>query len=157
VYFVKNVRIDPNTGNEIRTLPMIIVALRGEIAVNLVGESDVKGGKLVNTFDNIPDAPISQFNLNIRGGKNGILAVTRTRRSLINLCSAGRQIAEADMDGQNGKRHDFNVNMRKPCPKRRATPAQVCRKRTNTKPAMRRCVRKVKANRAQAKRKLAHR
>jgi hypothetical protein len=93
VYFVKNVRIDPDTGNEIRTLPMIVVALRGEIAVNLVGESDVKKGKLVNTFDNIPDAPISQFNMNIRGGKNGILAVTGSRRSTFNLCRMGRQIA----------------------------------------------------------------
>jgi hypothetical protein len=156
VYFVKNVRIDPDTGNEIRTLPMIIAALRGEIAVNLVGESDVKGGKLVSTFANIPDAPISRFNMNIRGGKNGIVAVTRTRRSLINLCSSGRQIAEADMDGQNGKRHDFNVNMRKPCPRRRPSAAAVCRKRTNTKPALRRCVRRVKANRAKAaKRKAA--
>ena len=154
VYFVKNVRIDPDTGNEIRTLPMIIAALRGEIAVNLVGESDVKGGKLVSTFANIPDAPISQFNMNIRGGRNGIVAVTRTRRSLINLCSAGRQVAEADMDGQNGKRHDFNVNMRKPCPRRR-TAAQVCRTRTNTKPAMRRCVRRVKANRARAAKRQA--
>jgi hypothetical protein len=155
VYFVKNIRRDPDTGNVIRTLPMIIAALRGEIAINLVGESDVKRGKLVSTFANIPDAPISQFNMNIRGGRNGIVAVTRTRRSLINLCSSGRQIAEADMDGQNGKRHDFNVNMRKPCPRRR-TAAQVCRKRTNTKPAMRRCVRRVKANRARAaKRKAA--
>ena len=79
VYFVKNVRRS-SSGNLIRTLPMIIVALRGEIAVNLIGESNVKRGKLVNTFDNVPDAPITRFNLNIKGGRNGILAVTRTRR-----------------------------------------------------------------------------
>jgi hypothetical protein len=42
VFFVKNVRIDPDTGNEIRTLPMIVVALRGEIAVNLRGVWDVQ-------------------------------------------------------------------------------------------------------------------
>jgi hypothetical protein len=34
VYFVKNVRRDPKTGNAIRTLPMLIVALRGEIAIS---------------------------------------------------------------------------------------------------------------------------
>jgi hypothetical protein len=135
---------------------MIIVALRGEIAINLKGESDTtKAGKLVNTFNGVPDAPVSKFNLNIKGGGKGILAVTRTRRALINLCAAGRQIAEADMDGQNGKRHDFNVNMRKPCPKRRRSAAAVCRKRTNTKPAFRRCVRKVKANRAKAAKRKA--
>jgi hypothetical protein len=120
VFFVKNIRIDPVTGNQIRTLPMIVVALRGEIAVNLVGESSTtKAGKLVNTFAAVPDAPISQFNLNINGGENGILAVTRTRKGRINLCrkGTGKQIAEADMDGQNGRRHDFDVTMKTPCPK----------------------------------------
>jgi hypothetical protein len=118
VYFVKNVRRS-SSGNLIRTLPMIIVALRGEIAVNLTGESNVKKGKLVNTFDNVPDAPISRFNLNINGGKNGILAVTRTRRGLINLCARPKShIAEADMDGQNGRRHDRDIRMKTPCAKK---------------------------------------
>jgi hypothetical protein len=120
VYFVKNVRIDPTTGNQIRTLPMIVVALRGEIAVNLRGVSDTtKGGKLVNTFEAVPDAPISQFNLNIKGGGNGIIAVTGTRRGNINLCTKPRgHVAEADWDGQNGKRHDRNIRMKTPCTKR---------------------------------------
>jgi hypothetical protein len=118
VYFVKNVRIDPDTGNEIRTLPMIVVALRGEVAINLRGTSDVKGGKLVSVFARVPDAPIARFNLNIRGGGNGIIAVTRTRRALINLCTRPkRHIAESDMDGQNRKRFDRNIRMRTPCPK----------------------------------------
>ena len=131
VYFVKNIRIDPDTGNEIRTLPMIIVALRGEIAVNLVGESSTtRSGKLVNTFDEVPDAPVSRFNLNIRGGSNGILAVTRTRRSNINLCAKpNSHVAEADMDGQNGRRHDFNVRMKTPCSKRQTRAAKRNAKR----------------------------
>mgnify|MGYP003575049315 CR=1 FL=1 len=123
VYFVKNVRRSAS-GNLIRTLPMIVVTLRGEIAVNLVGESNVDKGKLVNTFDEVPDAPITRFNLNIKGGKNGILAVTRTRRSLINLCASGRQVAEADMDGQNGRRHDRDIAMRKPCAKKQRRAAK---------------------------------
>jgi hypothetical protein len=140
VYFVKNVRIDPDTGNEIRTLPMIVVALRGEIAVNLKGESNTtKDGKLVNTFDNVPDAPVSQFNLNIKGGKNGILAVTRTRRSLINLCAKPKShIAEADMDAQNGRRRDFDVRMKTPCSKRQTRAAKRKAKRAAAKRAARR-------------------
>ncbi len=118
VYFVKNVRRS-STGNLIRTLPMIVVALRGEIAVNLRGvSSTTKSGRLVNTFDDVPDAPISQFNLNIKGGGNGILTVTRTRKARINLCN-GRHVANADIDGQNGRRHDINVRMNTRC-KRRA-------------------------------------
>ncbi len=133
VYFVKNVRIDPKTGNTIRTLPMIVVALRGEIAVNLRGESSTtKSGKLVNTFANIPDAPISQFNLNIRGGNTGILAVTRTRKAKINLCT-GRHTAETDMDAQNGRRHDLDVRMKTPCTKKQTKAAKLHAKRAAAK------------------------
>ncbi len=129
VYFVKNIRIDPNTGNQIRTLPMLIVALRGEVAINLKGESSTtKSGKLVNTFANVPDAPISQFNLNIAGGQNGILAVTRTRKAKINLCT-GRHTAETDMDAQNGRRHDFDVRMKTPCTKKQTKAAKLRAKR----------------------------
>ncbi len=133
VYFVKNVRRDPNTGNEIRTLPMIVVALRGEIAVNLEGESSTtRNGRLVNTFANVPDAPISQFNMNIKGGSSGILAVTRTRKAKINLC-AGRHIAEVDNDGQNGRRHDFDVQMKTPCTKKQTKAAKLRAKRAAAK------------------------
>ena len=140
VYFVKNIRTDAKTGNQIRTLPMIMVALRGEIAINLKGESNTtKDGKLVNTFDNVPDAPVSQFNLNIRGGKNGILAVTRTRRSLINLCARPKShIAEADMDGQNGRRRDFDVRMKTPCSKRQTRAAKRKAKRAAARQAAKR-------------------
>ena len=119
-YFVKNVRTDRRTGNQIRTLPMIIVALRGEISINLRGESSTtKAGRLVNTFAGVPDAPVSKFNLNLKGGKRGILAVTQTRRGRINLCSKPKShVADADMDGHNGKRFDRNVRMKTPCSKK---------------------------------------
>jgi hypothetical protein len=131
VYFVKNIRVDPETGNQIRTLPMIIVALRGEIAINLKGESDTtKAGKLVNTFASVPDAPVSKFNLNIKGGKRGILAVTRTRRALINLCAKPRgHVAEADMDGHNGRRYDRDIRMRTPCSRKQTRAAKRNAKR----------------------------
>ncbi|HEX2095973.1 MAG TPA: hypothetical protein VHF50_01225, partial [Solirubrobacterales bacterium] len=77
-----------------------------------------KTGKLVNTFDQVPDAPITRFDLNIKGGSKGILAVTRTRRAKIDICTAGRQIAETDMNGQNGKRFDRNIRIKTPCSKR---------------------------------------
>jgi hypothetical protein len=118
VYFVKNVRRDTKTGNEIRTLPMIVVALRGEISVNLKGESSTtKSGRLVNTFASVPDAPITEFDLNIAGGSNGILAVTRTKKARINVCAKPKShIAAADFDGQNGKVSDRNVRFKTPCP-----------------------------------------
>ncbi len=119
VYFVKNVRTDPKTGNQIRTLPMIVVALRGKIAINLRGESSVSKSRLVNTFASVPDAPITRFNLNIKGGANGILAVTRTRRGRINICNS-RQSAETDFDAQNGRAHDRNIRITTPCKNKKA-------------------------------------
>jgi hypothetical protein len=113
VYFVKNVRIDPVTGAPRRTLPMLIVALRGEIAVNIRGESDVIGGKLVNTFANIPDAPLSRFQMDLKGGRNGILLVTDSARGPLNIC--GRLTAGVEMDGQNGRRHDRTLRVTTPC------------------------------------------
>jgi hypothetical protein len=133
VYFVKNVRTDRRTGNQIRTLPMIIVALRGEVAINLKGESSTtRAGKLVSTFDQIPDAPITQFNLNIKGGKRGILAVTRTARAKINLCT-GRHTAESDMDGHNGRRHDTDIRMKTPCTRAQTKAAKRKAKRAAAK------------------------
>ena len=104
VYFVKNVRIDPKTKRQIRTLPMLIIPLRGEngIKLNLKGTSKVSDDHLVNTFEAIPDAPVSRFDLTINGGKNGILV------SNGNLCRK-KQVADVDIDGQNNKRSDRNT------------------------------------------------
>jgi hypothetical protein len=130
VFFVKNIRIDPDTGNEIRTLPMIVVALRGEIDVNLTGESSTtKNGRLVNTFAGVPDQPISRFNLNIKGGRNGILAVTRTRRSTINLCKAGRQVARTGWRGHNNALHRSGVRVRVACATRRQRKLRAAKRR----------------------------
>jgi hypothetical protein len=105
VYFVKNIRKDPKSGREIRTLPKLVIPLTGEngLRLNLVGTSNVVKNRLVTTFDNIPDAPVSDFTLDISGGKGGILVVSGT-----DICKAS-QIAEQQIDGQNGKQLDSNV------------------------------------------------
>jgi hypothetical protein len=111
VYFVKNIRIDPRTGRQIRTLPMLVIPLRGGgVKLNLKGTSDVSRSHLVNTFNAIPDAPVTRFDLKINGGKNGILA------SNANLCR-GKHVARATIDGQNNKPSDRNVTLAAPCKK----------------------------------------
>jgi hypothetical protein len=108
---------------------MIIAALRGEIAINLRGNSNTtRAGKLVNKFRVVPDAPVSRFNLNVKGGKNGILAVTRTRRSTIDICRK-KQIAIARMNGHNGKRHDRRIRMATPCGKKKKAGRKKARER----------------------------
>jgi hypothetical protein len=110
VYFVKGVRFHPRTGRRIRTLPTLLVPLRGEVALDLRATSSVRRGKLITTFATVPDAPVSRFELNLEGGRNGILVVTNGR----NLCR-GPQVAGVEMDGQNGKRKSAKARMRTPC------------------------------------------
>jgi hypothetical protein len=126
VYFVKNVRIHPRTGRPIRTLPTLLIPLRGEIALDLRANTDVESGtqKLVNTFPTIPDAPISRFELNLKGGKNGIIVVTHDK----DVCGS-RQVTEVDLDAQNGKRHDSNVRMATPCPKKKRARLKIAKAR----------------------------
>ncbi len=115
VYFVKNVRIDPKTGRRIRTLPMLVIPLRGEngIKLNLRGTSNVSSSdQLVNTFAAIPDAPVSRFDLTIEGGKNGILAVSNA-----NICRK-KQVANTQIDGQNNKASDRNTTLTTPACKK---------------------------------------
>ncbi len=78
VYFVKGVRTDPKTGRQIRTLPTLLIELRGEVNVNLRQTNSVPDNKhLTATFPNIPDAPISSFSLKLNGGKKADLCIQR--------------------------------------------------------------------------------
>jgi hypothetical protein len=135
VYFVKNVRIDRETGNAIRTLPTILMALRGEIAINVRSNTGVDGVTLTTTFPNLPDAPISRFRLNLKGGRGkGILVVTRTRRSRIDLCDR-RQVTESYMNGHNGRKHDRRVRIKTPCGKSKRASRRAARKGGRQRPA----------------------
>jgi hypothetical protein len=122
VYFAKNVRINKR-GNAIRTLPSLVLALRGEIALNVRANSDSKGGKLISTFPAVPDAPVKRFALNLKGGRKGILQVTKSRTGRnIDIC--GRQVTEVELDGHNGRRRDFKLRMKTPCSKKKKQSAR---------------------------------
>jgi hypothetical protein len=79
-------------------LPDLVVDLKGQIEIELVGRIDsTKGGGLRTTFGAIPDAPVSKFVLDLQGGGKGLL-INRQ-----NLCKApGR--ARLVLTGQNGMR-----------------------------------------------------
>ena len=60
-----------------------MVALRGQVSLDLTGKVSIPGGKrLATRFDTIPDAPITKFTLRIVSGKNGPVGIAT------NLCSA---------------------------------------------------------------------
>jgi hypothetical protein len=120
VHFVKNVRIHPRTGRTIRTLPTLLIPLRGEVAIDVRATSDVIDQKLVSTFHTVPDAPVSRFVLTLNGGPKGILVATR------NICRRPRShVTDMEIDGQNGKRADQAVRLRTPCAKKKKKKAAL--------------------------------
>jgi hypothetical protein len=113
VYFAKNVRTT-STGATVRTLPMLVIPLRGEgVRLNIRGTTAVSSrSKLVTTFGGIPDAPVARFDLRILGGKRGILVATR------GVCGRPRA-AKLALEAHSGKRAGKRQRLGAACRKRR--------------------------------------
>jgi hypothetical protein len=109
VYLVQGIRTNKQ-GQQIKTLPSLLVPLKGDVDLNLHASTAVSGGKLVSTFSPVPDAAVSNFQLKINGGKNGILVVTGRGRS---ICK-GSQTATGDLTAHSGKVEDLSVKMGRP-------------------------------------------
>ncbi len=84
-------------------LPDLVAALHSaKIDVNVVGRIDsIKSGRIRNTFEVVPDAPVTKFTLEMQGGKKGLLV------NSTNLCNKANR-ALAAFTGQNGKLHNAN-------------------------------------------------
>jgi hypothetical protein len=91
-------------------LPDLVIALGGQIDVDLAGRIDSVNGGIRNTFSLVPDAPVSKFVLEMKGGKKGLLENSR------NLC-AGVNRATVRMDAQSGRAHDFRPVLKNRCSK----------------------------------------
>jgi hypothetical protein len=87
------------------SLPDLVVALHGVVDINLDSRIDSVHGGIRSTFVGIPDAPVSRFVLEMQGGRKGLIV------NSTNLCG-GKHHAEANLTGQNGKRHDFRPAVR---------------------------------------------
>lgn len=111
VFFVEGVRTS-STGRQIKTLPKLLITLRGAVALDLEADSKVRNRKLVSTFGFIPDAPLDSFRLTIDGGKNGILESTGTNGRT--LCHSTQEM-ETRIQGQTGKRIEPDFRIATPC------------------------------------------
>jgi hypothetical protein len=94
-------------------LPDLVAALRGPasqpIEIELSGRIDTdKSGGIRTTFDAVPDAPVSRFVLEMKGGKKGLLVNSE------NLCRSKRFI-DAKILGQNGERANQRPLLKSPC------------------------------------------
>jgi hypothetical protein len=96
-------------------LPDLVADLSGQIRVTLDGRiSSVKGG-ITNSFEMVPDAPVSKFVLRMQGGKKGLLVNSR------DLCRSTNK-ASVQLDGQNGKIRDFKPVVTNSCKKKKGKP-----------------------------------
>jgi hypothetical protein len=89
-------------------LPDLVADLNGQIRIDLVGRIDSFKGGIRNTFELVPDAPVSKFVLELQGGRKGLLENSR------NLCKATNR-ATVRLNGQNGKIHDFAAPIGNDC------------------------------------------
>jgi len=90
-------------------LPDLVAALHnGEVNIALDGHVEgVKGG-IRNTFEAVPDAPVTKFTLEMQGGGKGLL------ENSTNLCAAPHR-ATADFTAHNGKVDDFRPLLQVKC------------------------------------------
>ncbi|HEV7481787.1 MAG TPA: hypothetical protein VGO13_01670, partial [Solirubrobacterales bacterium] len=93
-------------------LPDLVAALHNaQVDIALDGRIDsVENGRIRNTFEAVPDAPVSKFVLEMQGGKKGLLVnstdICRTKHKAI-----------SHFVGQNGKVYDTNPVLSAKCPK----------------------------------------
>jgi len=90
------------------TLPDLVVALRGQIDLHLVGRIDSVRGRLRATFPSVPDAPFSKFVLKMAVGDKSLIANSR------DLC-ASQSRALTQLKGQNGRSSETRPYVRPKC------------------------------------------
>jgi hypothetical protein len=94
-------------------LPALVAELNGQLRVLLVGKVDSGKNKGIrNTFEAVPDAPVSRFVLELKGGrKYGLLENSE------DICK-NRQKAISRFTGQNGKTYDTEPVIQVSCGKK---------------------------------------
>jgi hypothetical protein len=96
-------------------LPALVAELNGQIRVTLVGKVDSGPNKGIrNTFEVVPDAPVSRFVLEMKGGKKyGLLENSE------DLCKASKAKRRAIVrfTGQNGKVDAYKPVVQNQCGK----------------------------------------
>jgi hypothetical protein len=93
-------------------LPDVVIALKGPpslpIEVDVVGRVDSVNGGIRTTFETVPDAPVSEFTLDMQGGKKGLIV------NSTNLCASVNR-ATAKFTAQNGKQAALRPALKSSC------------------------------------------
>jgi hypothetical protein len=111
VYLVQGIRTN-SKGQQIKTLPSLLIPLSGDVALTLHAKTSVDGaGRLISTFSGIPDAAVSNFKLTINGGSKGILVITGSGRSICKSAQTGSGLLGA----HSGEDESLTIPFGTPC------------------------------------------
>jgi hypothetical protein len=88
-------------------LPDLVMALRGQIDIDVVGRVDSVKGGIRTSFEAVPDAKVSSFSLSMQGGKKGLF------ENSTNICKSLNR-ASAEFTAQNGKVADLKPALKNP-------------------------------------------
>jgi hypothetical protein len=77
-------------------LPDLVAHLQGQVNIDLDGRIDSYKGGIRTSFESVPDLPVSKFELNLPGGKGGLLVASKS------LCAAPVK-AEVKAVAHNGR------------------------------------------------------
>jgi hypothetical protein len=118
------------------TLPDLVSDLHGQVDIELDSRTDSVHGRIRNTFDTVPDVPVSKFILTLRGGKKGLLVNSRNqcpRKHAHGGKATGKRAHQSKAGGlrkkakgqraivrfkaQNGKKLNLKPRLRAPCGK----------------------------------------
>ena len=99
--------------NPAHKLPDLVVGFNGPasqpIEIELAGKTDSVKGALRNTFEAVPDVPVTKFSLTLFGGKKGLIEMSS------GFCAAPN--AEVKFTGQNGMESNSKPKVAAKCPK----------------------------------------
>lgn len=98
-----------------RRLPDLVADLHGGglgLRIEVVGHIDSVHGGLRGTFETVPDAPVSRFVMNLKGGKRGLLVNAE------DLCT-GRRFGRARFIGHNNASVNLRPRLQVACKKHR--------------------------------------
>jgi hypothetical protein len=96
-------------------LPGLAISLHGQVDLTLSGRIDSVHGRLRNTFQALPDVPLSKVVLTMRGGNRGLLVNSG------GLCARHRHVG-ASFIAQNAKTHESHPLVRTACGERAGQP-----------------------------------
>jgi hypothetical protein len=92
-------------------LPDLALDLEGQIDIEAVARIDSVNARLRTTFENIPDAPLTEVILDLRGGSKGLVT------NSVSLCDKPKS-ADVKMTGQNGAAVASKVKLQAACGKK---------------------------------------